>query len=362
MIKAPIFLFLLALLLNLVESLDELLKNDPYSKLIGMVRKEIVDKALLYLPKREEINILQMFIQMTKAKEEYSLSEADSAYLAYKWIELNIKWEDSDNEDLGSIYNSGKGSPFGISTLFNTICSYLEVESGSIYGSYKFIEIGIYKNYNYTWNYVLINGSYYLIDAIMDNFLDYGESYIFHKDLFFGTNPEIFIRSHFPEKTKWQLLSEPYTREQFYSLAFLEPTFYIYGFKTISPDTYELSGSGKIIMTYNKSISDFEIYSIIVDEDLIDIEKNECNYGNGTAEIKFNINDERAAFLLIFVGPENVAQYSFVRYKIKSSKIKNFYSNLKRETLSILKIKNTNFITQNTLKRFEQKKIKNDKN
>ena len=166
MIKAPIFLFLLALLLNLVESLDELLKNNPYSKLIEMVRKEIVDKALLYLPKREEINILQMFIQMAKTKEEYSLSDADSAYLAYKWIELNIKWEDSDNEDLGSIYNSGKGNPFGISTLFNRICSYLEVESGSIYGSYKFIELGIYKNYNYTWNYVLINGSYYLIDAI----------------------------------------------------------------------------------------------------------------------------------------------------------------------------------------------------
>ena len=68
MIKAPIFLFLLAFLLNLVESLDELLKNNPYSKLIEIVRKEIVDKALLYLPKREEINILQMLIKMAKAK------------------------------------------------------------------------------------------------------------------------------------------------------------------------------------------------------------------------------------------------------------------------------------------------------
>ena len=131
----------------------------------------------------------------------------------------------------------------------------------------------------------------------------------------------------------------------------MEPPFYIYGFKTISPDTYELSRNGKIILTYDKSISDFEIYSIIVDEDLIDIEQNECNYGNGTAEIKFNINDERAAFLLIFVGKENVAQYSFGRYKIKSSKIKNFSFNLKRDTSSLLNNKNTNFITQKALKR-----------
>ena len=125
----------------------------------------------------------------------------------------------------------------------------------------------------------------------------------------------------------------------------MEPPFDKYDFRTISPDTYELSGSGKIIFTYNKSISDFEIYSIIVDDNLIDIEKNECHYGNGTAEIKFNINDERAAFLLIFVGPENVVQYSFVRYKIKSSKIKNFSFNLKRETSSLFNNKNTNFIT-----------------
>ena len=77
--------------------------------------------------------------------------------------------------------------------------------------------------------------------------------------LYFGTEPEIFIRSHFPNESKWQLLSKPYTFEKFESMALLSPFFYLYGFKTISPETTILIGSGKIILTSDKSIPKYKL-------------------------------------------------------------------------------------------------------
>ena len=104
-----------------------------------MIRMEIIDKSLLYLPKRKEVNILQMVNQMVKAKEEYTLNEAESAYLIFKWISQNIEinFYDEDLDDPINSYNSGKGTPKSLSSLFNNICTFLKVESDSISGYLK---------------------------------------------------------------------------------------------------------------------------------------------------------------------------------------------------------------------------------
>ena len=119
-------------------------------------------------------------------------------------------------------------------------------------------------NREYTWNYVEIGGEYYLIDvSIVSDFRNNDWPDYFY--LFFGTEPEIFIRLHFPKESKWQLLSEPYTFEKYESMALLYPFFYLLGFKNISPDTTILTGSGEIILTSDKPIPeiDFSIYSCI---------------------------------------------------------------------------------------------------
>ena len=92
-------LFILSLLSNLSESIEESSENNRVSKLIGMVRMETIDKSLLFLPKRNEVNILQMVNYMIKAKEEYSFNEAESAFLVFKWIGQNIRINFND-EDL----------------------------------------------------------------------------------------------------------------------------------------------------------------------------------------------------------------------------------------------------------------------
>ena len=86
-----------------------------FSKLIDQVRKDVVNKALLKLPKRENLDILKMCLKMSSFKSSYSLNDAESAYLVYKWISQNIE-HDKNNEKQGNnstaiatVYKTGKG-------------------------------------------------------------------------------------------------------------------------------------------------------------------------------------------------------------------------------------------------------------
>jgi hypothetical protein len=74
----------------LSESIEELTENNSFSKLISMVRMEIINKSLQDLPRKKEANFLQMVNKMVSAKKEYSLNETESAFLVFKWIYQNI--------------------------------------------------------------------------------------------------------------------------------------------------------------------------------------------------------------------------------------------------------------------------------
>jgi len=91
MMKKSLFLIVISILLNLSESNEKLIDNNSVSKLISMVRMEIIDKSLKDLPRRKDVNILKMVSKMVNAKEKYSLNEAESAYLIFKWISKNIE-------------------------------------------------------------------------------------------------------------------------------------------------------------------------------------------------------------------------------------------------------------------------------
>lgn len=213
--KIYLIFFVLSLLLYSSKSIDEPLNKNSVSKLIGKVREEIVDKCLLYLPNKNEVNILEMGNQFKKLKEEYSLNDEETAYLVFRWLCQNFvvaefKNKKGSDSDLGT-YTSGKGSPKGISSLFNTICAFLNLKTDSILGYLKWVDMysadfKIIKNYY--WNYIEIDGQIYLIDISMV-FLDLDDiSRSKYSYCYFGTDSEIFIRSHFPNESKWQLLKK----------------------------------------------------------------------------------------------------------------------------------------------------------
>ena len=133
-------LIILSLLLEFSKSIGELKENNPISKLISMVNMEIIDKSMQDLPRRIEFDFLQMVSKMINVKKEYSLNEAESAYLVFKWISENIKidYYDEDSDDPIKAYNSGKDGSKSLSSLFNKFSYYLKVASDSISGYLKY--------------------------------------------------------------------------------------------------------------------------------------------------------------------------------------------------------------------------------
>ena len=301
---------ILTLLSNFSKCIEESIENNSISKLIGMVRMEIIDKVLLHLPKREEVNILKMIKEMIKAKEDYSFNDTESAYLVFKWISYNIRSNyDGDSDEPINVYNSGEGSTKGMSSLFNNMCMLLKVETGSISGYLKWANSHSYQitsDKEYFWNYVEINGQYYLIDvskAADLNFvsINYYSEYIY---LYFGTDPKIFIRLHFPKESKWQLLPEPYTFEKFESMAILFPFFYLFNYKTVSPDTSIITGNGKIILSSDKINPELRLEYICYDEYGDDTTIEYAKQSN-KIEVEYNIDKNKCFAYCVRLGKEN---------------------------------------------------------
>ena len=295
-----LIIFILSLILNYTKCYVD---SSYYSELLGKVREEIVKESFYFLPGKDSINILQMFNKMAEIQEEYSITEIDSAYLIYKWIAKNIELEvNGENDDPTSVYNSGKGTGKGISSLFKKMCDFLKIEAGTISGYLKTIADNnsdeLIINIDFAWNYILIDGEYYLIDVSSGaGFLEAYIFYPYYTDFFFGLKPEIFIRHHFPKDNKWQLLSNPYSFETFDSLAYIFYLFYQRGFKTINPDEklIYVSGIQKVILTVDDSVSLTDIYTKGIRTDLINPYEEAINDGvisDGKIEILYNLRKD----------------------------------------------------------------------
>ena len=261
-IQNLILLFLVSISYEEFEEEEKPIFSYDFSGLLKMVR----------------INILKMCNEMLKMKEKYSLNEAELVFLVYKWIATNIKYDclneiEDDKLSAENAYNLGFSRYKGFSSLFKTMCNYLKFESEIITG---IIKKEIYENNNiieqidYTWNYVIINGTNYLIDVSMAAGVCYNNEFMeIFRDFYFGTKPDIFIRSHFPDDNKLQFLSEIISFSQFSSMALLNDNFFKLGFKTISPDTdyLEENKNYNFTLTYDKSIDypPFKIKALIID-------------------------------------------------------------------------------------------------
>ena len=66
--------------------------ND-YVNPLNRVRKDIVDRALSSLPPRYTVNEEMMADSMLNARYSFSLTDAESVYMVYKWLSQNIEYD-----------------------------------------------------------------------------------------------------------------------------------------------------------------------------------------------------------------------------------------------------------------------------
>nr|XP_034960899.1 kyphoscoliosis peptidase-like [Zootoca vivipara] len=111
------------------------------------------------------------------------------------------------------ILQSGKAICGGYARLFQEMCSIAGIQCEYLRGSSN-----VKGKSNHAWNAVRVDGRWHLLDCTWGSgTVDTAFSkFTFRYDEFyFLTHPALFIKKHFPEDPKWQLLKQMVTLEEF---------------------------------------------------------------------------------------------------------------------------------------------------
>ena len=241
------------------EKIKELLKQINYKK---------IDKILEEAPSRTETT-LEKLIKYFKKKSK-KLLEVEKSWIIYKWITMNIEYDfkgvNDKNYDISeeATFNRGKSICSGYANLFKKFSDNLDLIVEIIGGYSKGFNYEITDKFeeseSHAWNVVKINDDWYFIETTWG--AGYGED---HKKFikrftpyYFFTPPIQFVRGHFPNEKKWQLLpkKEMVDQKKFMEFVDLKSNFYDLGFDYIDPDyTFNHAnkkGSFKIFFNENE--------------------------------------------------------------------------------------------------------------
>lgn len=135
--------------------------------------------------------------------------------------QLFSEWE---NNYLKKVIRKGKAICDGYARLFKKMCDIAGIKSEIIsgYTKTKPYQVGNAGSVNHAWNVVLLDSTYYLLDAtwaagvcVEDE--ETGKLLSFQKefnDYYWLTPFNSFVRNHYPQNVKW-VLEPNYTKERF---------------------------------------------------------------------------------------------------------------------------------------------------
>jgi transglutaminase/protease-like cytokinesis protein 3 len=188
---------------------------------------------------------------------------SEKARAAYAWIAHNIAYDvealQNGTPDYQYTYNSKaekeakelairkkiasetlrkrKGVCENYANLFNETCHLLGLESVTIHGCSKTTErqIGVIpKGSDHAWNAVKINGTWQLVDVTWGAGNRVNNVFEAHySDVYFFTNPKLFVLNHFPADSIWLLT--PCSAEDFAHFPLVYRTFFETGINFEQP-------------------------------------------------------------------------------------------------------------------------------
>ena len=238
------------------EKINSLLKEIKHSK---------IDQILSETPSRIETT-LENLINYFKKKSR-KLTEIERAWLIYKWVTENIKYDleginaysyDTSEE---ATFIRGKSISKGYVSLYKKICESLDLKVEEIEGFSKPYTFNINEenedSEKHDWNAIQVEKEWYLIDCTWGS--GYIEDNKFIKKFnpyYFSTPPQEFVRGHLPFQSKWQLLPQPkkVSHQTFMSFTPLQNEFFNLGFNSIEPDyaINDVKEKGKFSLFFEK--------------------------------------------------------------------------------------------------------------
>ena len=131
----------------------------------------------------------------------------------------------------------------------------LEVECVNCYAKGVSYSIGQkMTKTNHEYNVIKLNNKWYPMDSTWGaGTVGEKRFYKNYNEFYFLVDPELLIKTHFPEDEKWQLTQKKYTLDEFLKWPQVESNFYKYGFEKYYPEE-------GVIELNNKNNQKFVIY------------------------------------------------------------------------------------------------------
>ena len=155
----------------------------------------------------------------------------DKARAIFRWIAHNIAYDchlkkqieqgRAHNRTALETFKKGAAVCGGYALLFDKMCKLAGIESEIIRGYARTSVSQIGKEMptsNHAWNAIKVNNKWQLVDVSWASgygTCNQGGFKKEWKEAYFLTNPQKFIKNHFPDNPKWQLLSRPFTQKEF---------------------------------------------------------------------------------------------------------------------------------------------------
>jgi hypothetical protein len=247
----------------------------------------------------------------------------------YRWITQNISYDYSayltgnyGSTKASDVLTSRKSVCAGYSELFNALCKSAGIESVIIGGwakglSYK-VGDTISGRTNHDWNAVKINSEWYLIDSTWGaGYISQGAFVREFTNTYFCTPPEQFIYLHFPEDSKWQLLSTPISISDFSALPYIYSDFFEFGVNLGKNTKSTINTQGNLSMVFTVSNDTFLLARVWQGTTKLGNEYASASRSGGQYNITARFPTTGECILTIYAAKDQYGMYDgIIDYKV----------------------------------------------
>lgn len=209
---------------------------------------------------------------------KYAFNDLDKARIIYAWIAYHIVYDaqgflsgqyPSANPEV--VMTTRQAVCGGYANLYQALATEMGLEAVVIEGYARAYDYGVGNSdlssseaprdlskaealrdrANHAWNAVKIDGDWYLLDVTWGaGTLDNEQFKPNFNSFYFATAPAQFIYEHFPSNSAWQLLSKPYSKEEFKQLPDVSSQFFKNGLEIVSHQvkTINTDRRGQIVL------------------------------------------------------------------------------------------------------------------
>ncbi len=183
-----------------------------------------IDKYAVATPKSAEKSPEKLAAYLMRA----ATTDVEKARAIARWITSNVRYDitaasgasEKPSNNADSVFATRRALDGGFANLFVRMMRSIGIETVNIYGvqkSFGYMPVDTTALKRRVWNAFRSKEGWRLVDLPIyteDENSD-GSYKTKYADAFFCIPPEQLIYTHLPDETKWQMLTTPFTREQF---------------------------------------------------------------------------------------------------------------------------------------------------